>query len=376
MLKPQWCLDKAKRMRHLIVPSVDTQHWLDELKTRGWLEAGLGILTQEDGMKAIPITDSAPISTAQFWQGLPQIDIAREQNSVKNWTDLLDGDLYQKFKDYWPRAYEIIGDILIVKIEPEVHDYREDIAKAMLDRIPNVRLVCADNGVSGKFRVRDLSPVSSRDGSVGTLTKIRENGHNILIDPAKAYFSSRLSNERLGNLDSAIELAHQLNRKITICDPYAGVGPSLANLLWEDGLVDCVLAGDLNPEAVDLLEQNIDNYVRKRPNEINCTVKCQDARLWAKESEYQHTVDFLLVNLPHQTIEHIEDLLPLIKRKKPSLIRGWAIIDRDDLPRVKEKLSNLFLHHGATNLQLTCQEIKGFSATKVFIRIESSQTFV
>ena len=362
-------------MRHLIVPSVDTQHWLDELKTRGWLEAGLGILTHEDGMKAIPIADLAPISTDQFWQDLSHIDIVREQESVKNWTDLLDEKLYQEFKDYWPRAYEIIGDILIVKIEPEVYDHSEEIGKAMLNRIPNIRLVCADNGVSGKFRVRDLLPVSSRDGSIDTLTKIRENGNNILIDPSKSYFSSRLSNERRGNLDSARELAVQLNRKITICDPYAGVGPSLANLLCEDGLVDTILAGDLNPQAVDLLEQNIDHFRKKKTDEIILTVKCQDARLWAKESEYQHTVDFLLVNLPHQTIEHMGDLLPLMRRKTPSLIRGWAIIDRDDLPGVNDKLTNILLHHGATNIQLICQEIKGFSATKIFIRIESSQTF-
>lgn len=363
-------------MRHLIVPSVDTQHWLHELKTRGWLEGGLGILTQEDGMKAIPLTDLAPISTDQFWQDLSHIDIARKQDTVKNWTDLLDGELYQKFKDYWPRAYEIIGDILIVKIEPEVYPHREEIGKAMLDRIPNVRLVCADNGVSGEFRVRDLLPVSSRDGSIDTLTKIRENGYNILIDPTEAYFSSRLSNERRGNLISAIELANQLNRKITVCDPYAGVGPSLANLLCEDGLVDTIFAGDLNPKAVNLLEQNIDHYLKKSSGEINRILKCQDARIWAKDSEYQHTVDFLLVNLPHQTIDHLEDLLPLMKRKTPSLIRGWAIIDRDDLSGVKDKLSNLFLRHGVTNLQFDCREIKGFSATKIFVRIESSQTFL
>ena len=363
-------------MRHLIVPSVDTQHWLDELKTRGWLEAGVGILTQKDGMKAIPLADIAPSSTDQFWRDLSHIDIVREQESVKNWTDLLDEKLYQEFKGYWPRAYEIIGDILIVKIEPEVYDHREEIGKAMLKRISNIRLVCADNGVSGLFRVRDLLPVSSRDGSTDTLTKIRENGNNILIDPTKSYFSSRLSNERRGNLDSAIDLSHQLNRKITICDPYAGVGPSLANLLCEDGLVDTILAGDLNPQAVDLLEQNINHFRKKKTDEIIVTVKCQDARLWAKESEYQHTVDFLLVNLPHQTIEHMEDLLPLMKRETPSLIRGWAIINRDDLPGVNDKLTNLLLDHGAANLRLICQEIKSFSASKIFIRIVSSQTFI
>tara|TARA_B100000003_G_scaffold203584_1_gene214323 strand:+ start:372 stop:1502 length:1131 start_codon:yes stop_codon:yes gene_type:complete len=376
MLKPQWCLDRAKRMRHLIVPSVETQHWLDEIKSRGWLEIGLGILSKEEGMKAIPLNDIAPISTDPFWQNLPHLEIIREHNSIKHWTDLLDRELYQSLQDYWPRAYEIIGDILIVKIETEVYEYREDIAKAMLDRIPNVRLVCADNGVTGEFRVRNLLPIYSRDDSTETLTKIRENGHNILIDPTKAYFSSRLSTERLGNLNSAKKLAESLNRRLLICDPYAGVGPSLANLLSEDNLVDTVLAGDLNPQAVELLEQNIEHYLKKSADEINQVVLCQDAREWAKDSEYQNSVDLLLVNLPHSTLEHIEDLLPLMKRETISLIRGWAIIERNEQSSVEDKLTNLFLHHGATDLQLTCREIKGFSATKIFIRIESWQTFV
>ena len=363
-------------MRHLIVPSVDTQHWLNELKSRGWLENGLGILTQEDGMKAIPLNETAPISTDVFWQNLPHTEMIREQESIKHWTDLLDRELYQSFKDYWPRAYEIIGDILIVKLEPEVYEYREDIAQAMLERTPNVRLVCADNGVYGEFRVRSLLPLSSRDGSTETLTRIRENGKNILIDPTKAYFSSRLSNERLGNLTSAKELANQLNRKITICDPYAGVGPSLANLVCEDGLVDSVLAGDLNSQAVELLEQNLERYLNKSGEEINQVIQCQDARDWAKDSQYQHSVDLLLVNLPHSTLDHIEDLLPLMRRQTLSLIRGWAIIERDELSEAEESMNRLLVNHGATDLQLSCQEVKGFSATKIFIRIESWQTFV
>ena len=363
-------------MRHLIVPSVDTQHWLNELKSREWLENGIGILTQEDGMKAIPLNESAPISADEFWQNLPHVEIIREHNSIKHWTDLLDRKLYHSLKDYWPRAYEIIGDILIVELEPEVVEHQADIAQAMLERTPNVRLVCADNGVSGEFRVRSLSPLSSRDGSTETLTRIRENGQNILIDPTKAYYSSRLSNERLGNLASARELARQLKRKITICDPYAGVGPSLANLISEEGLVDSVLAGDLNPQAVELLEQNLEHYLNKSTEEINQVIRCQDARDWAKDSDHQHSVDLLLVNLPHSTLEHIEDLLPLMKRETLSLIRGWAIIERDKLPQVEESLNHLLLRHGATELQLSCHEVKGFSATKVFTRIETWQTFV
>ena len=104
-------------MRHLIVPSVATQHWLDEIKSRDWLEFGIGVLTMENGMKAIPLNNMAPVSTDQIWQSLAHIEIVRDQESVKHWTDLLDRDLYQSLKDYWPRAYEVIGDIIILKLE-------------------------------------------------------------------------------------------------------------------------------------------------------------------------------------------------------------------------------------------------------------------
>tara|TARA_B100000945_G_scaffold316875_1_gene318635 strand:- start:1155 stop:2285 length:1131 start_codon:yes stop_codon:yes gene_type:complete len=376
MLKPQWCLDRAKRMRHLIVPSADTQYWLDTIKSNGWIESGLGILSLDDGMKAIPLSKTAPEEGDSYWQNLPLIELRREDKSAKHWTDLLDRELYDSLEEHWPRAYEIIGDVLIVKLEEEVYSHKKTIAEAMLEQIPNVRIVCADNGVEGEFRVRNLSPILSRDGSNETLTTIRENGQRILIDPTKSYFSSRLSTERQGNLAAAKQLSETVGRKITVCDPYAGVGPSMAGLLNNHELFDSVLVGDLNPQAVELLTKNIEHYLARGNSQINATILCQDARLWKDDPKFIDAVDFLLVNLPHETLNHLTDLLPLMRKGTPSLIRGWAIIDRGAESSVQDDIESLLLKNGATNLELTCQEIKGFSATKIFVRIESWQTFV
>ena len=363
-------------MRHLIVPSADTQYWLDTIKSNGWIESGLGILSLDDGMKAIPLNKTAPEEIDSIWQNLSLIELPREDKSAKHWTDLLDRELYDSLEEHWPRAYEIIGDVLIVKLEEEVYSHRKAIAEAMLEQIPNVRIICADNGVEGEFRVRSLSPILSRDGSNETLTTIRENGQQILIDPTKSYFSSRLSNERQGNLAAAKQLSSTVGRKITVCDPYAGVGPSMACLLNNHELIDSVLVGDLNPQAVGLLTQNIENYLARVDSRINATILCQDARIWKDDSKFMGAVDFLLVNLPHETLNHLSDLLPLMRKGTLSLIRGWAIIDRGVESSVQEELEALLLSKGATNLELTCQEIKGFSATKIFVRIESWQTFV
>ena len=362
-------------MRHLIVPSVDTQHWLEVLKTNNWLVSGLGVVTVEGGKKGLPVIENAPQEEDPIWSGLTHQAIPREVNNIKHWSDLLERGLYQQFEQYWPRSYEMVGDVLIVRLEDEIKQHQYQIAKAMLDHISSARIICADNGVTGEFRVRDISPILSRNDNLSTLTKIRENGHNIIIDPAKAYFSSRLSTEREGNVAAAKELSNLLNRPITISDPYAGVGPALPSLIATEGLVEAIFAGDLNPEAVELLTDNINSLVNKSNYDFDNRVMCMDAREWRKDETLTNSTDLLLVNLPHDTIEHLGDLFPLMRKGTKSLIRGWAIVERQDLEGVRKIIEKKLIQYGASEISLACKEIKGFSASKIFIRIESWQIF-
>ena len=362
-------------MRHLIVPSVDTQHWLGVLKANNWLVSGLGVVTVEGGEKGLPLSENAPQEDDPIWSGLPHQAIPREVNNIKHWSDLLERDLYQQFEQYWPRSYEMVGDVLIVRLEDEIKRHQYQIAKAMLDHISSARVICADNGVTGKYRVRDISPILSRNDNLSTLTKIRENGHNITIDPAKAYFSSRLSTEREGNVVAAIELSDMLSRPITISDPYAGVGPALPGLITTQGLVEAIFAGDLNPDAVELLKYNLESMVNKSNYSFDNQVMCMDARDWQNDENLTDSTDLLLANLPHDTIEHLVDLFPLMRKGSKSLIRGWAIIERQDIEIVRQMIEEKLTQNGAREILLNCKEIKGFSATKIFIRIESWQIF-
>ena len=103
-------------MRHLIVPSVDTQHWLEVLKTNNWLVSGLGVVTIETGEKGLPLAEHAPQEDDSIWSGLAHVLMAREGNKIKHWSDLLDRELYQQFEQYWPRSYEMVGDVLILSL--------------------------------------------------------------------------------------------------------------------------------------------------------------------------------------------------------------------------------------------------------------------
>ena len=363
-------------MRHLRVPSAQTQQWLEFCRSRVWLHSGAGVLSLEDGLKGIPLSDDAPSIKDKHWAGNTIFSAEGIKKGPEHWSEHLSANVLEEIGDELPNSYEVQGDILIVKLEQEVRKYGKAIAEAMLKQLPSVRLVCADNGVIGKFRVRDLQPLCSRNDNISTVTQIRENGMTISTDPAKVYFSARLSKEREDNLSAAKELRNKLSRPLRICDPYAGVGPSLASLLREKNLVSECFAGDLNPDAFELLNTNIANFTSKLETPLTTLMlRNIDARNWIEELQNQSKIDFLLVNLPHHSLEHLPKLLPLLSKNHSTVIRGWAIIDRASLSNQNEELTSMIELAGGSVESINCSEVKGFSSSKIFMRFESWQTF-
>jgi len=366
-------------MRHLSVPSAQTQQWLDTCRTQHWSSNEAGVTHLGDGRNAIPLNDSAPHETDEIWEKNPHLEIETQPKGPTHWLDHIDEELADKHREDWPRSYEIQGDVLIVKIEETVCDYGEMIADAMLTQLPNLRLVCADMGVKGEFRVRELHPLASRDGTLETRTRIRESGYLLWVDPSKVYFSARLSNERIETLASAKLLRGKLGRPLVVCDPYAGVGPSMGALLNETGLLQGYLVGDLNPDAAELLSLNLDYLASRRKDEQGnpapplhpTELHCRDALDWAHDAKNLNQTDLLLVNLPHHSIEHIEALLPLLKRNQTTVLRGWAIVERSERKENEEAIHRAISSANGTVEQFTFKEVKGFSTTKSFMCFEA-----
>jgi tRNA G37 N-methylase Trm5 len=378
ILKPPLRLDGASIMRHLSVPSAQTQQWLERCRSEKWLAEHTGVSALADGNKAIPLNDSAPQAGDECWMGNALVDLEAKGKPPSHWTEHLDCELYEAHKDDWPKAYETQGDVLIVKIEDGLWDYAEMMADAMLTQLPNIRLVCADLGVHGDFRVRDLHPLATRDGSVETRTRIRENGYLLWVDASKVYFSARLANERLETLATAKRLAARLNRGIVVADPYAGVGPSMGALLGEADLLTGYHAGDLNPDAVELLSANLAQLAAKRktidgndaPMIHPATVVCSDATTWADDETLKGSCDLLLVNLPHDSIEHLPLVLPLLRSNQTSVLRGWAIVERALEAESQQRIEAAIAQAGARIETIVLDEVKGFSASKSFMCFE------
>ena len=366
-------------MRHLSVPSAQTQHWLERCRSEKWLAEHTGVTSLRGGNKAIPLNQTAPPEGDAAWLGNALIVLAAKEKAPSHWTEHFDAELLKHHKDDLPKAYETQGDVLIVKIEESVWHLAEMIADAMLTQLPSIRLICADLGVQGDFRVRNLEPLASRDGSTETMTRIKENGYFLWVDASKVYFSARLSNERTGTLQSAKKLKQRLARPLVVADPYAGVGPSMGALLSEPSLIKGYYAGDLNPDAVELLQANLTYLAGRRKTETGepapalapSRVMCADATQWKTNPRLCNSSDLLLVNLPHDSVEHLPHLLPLLRTGQTSLLRGWAIIDRANEATEKNKIESAIIEAGGTIESLEFEEVKGFSASKSFMCFEA-----
>tara|TARA_B100000459_G_scaffold147291_1_gene116287 strand:+ start:1451 stop:2569 length:1119 start_codon:yes stop_codon:yes gene_type:complete len=366
-------------MRHLSVPSAQTQQWLEICRTHNWHSKEVGISRLEGGLNAIPLNDSAPNESDSVWGGNKHIVLEVQLKGPTHWLEHIEQELKEAYIDDWPRSYEVQGDVLIVKIEEAVWDFGEMIADAMLTQLPSIRLVCADQGVHGEFRVRKLHPLATRDGSLDTKTRVKEHGNLLWVDPSKAYFSSRLSNQRIETLATAKRLHKRLGRSIVVADPYAGIGPSMGVLLSEPALICGYLLGDLNPDAVELLALNIDYFSSRRKGTEGvplqplqpAKIHCKDAFEWAEDSSNCGQCDLVLVNLPHQSISHLAALLPLLRRDQTSVIRGWAIIERSQHEECERTIVETISSKGGTIEELSFTEVKGFSTTKSFMCFEA-----
>ena len=367
ILKPPRRLDSARAMRHLSVPRNQTQVWLERCRSKKWL-GDTGVILISDTQRGVPLNEHAPGDDDPFWEGLECVDVEPKTRGPMHWREHLSPSLQELPDNTWPSAFETQGDVLMLKLEEAAKPHAEAIAQAMLDHMPNLRIVCADEGVVGDFRVRDLQPLAWRGDHASTRTQVREHGFNVLVDPSEVYYSSRLSNQRLGTLEALRRFRQRVNRPLVVADPYAGVGPSLPLLLAEPNLLRGYLAGDLNPKAVVLLEENLNAWTEKRPTGYEpCIVVCRDARAWKDDTILARQADVVLVNLPHDSFEHLPDLFDLFQHQGLGFLRGWAIVERESVQSLVARLEGLVTEAGGRPSETDVAEIKGFSTTKCFV---------
>jgi tRNA (guanine37-N1)-methyltransferase len=217
---------------------------------------------------------------------------------VKTFAELLEDRLSPHLLASLPRSIDLVGDIAIIEILPELDAYKRIIGEAILETHKNVRTVLAKAGaISGTYRLREFSVIA---GEPKTETIHKEHGCQYYVDLAKAYFSSRLSYEHK-------RVASLIEEGETVIDMFAGVGSFAIQIAKAHENVK-VYAIDVNPDAVEFLKRNIRlNRVEGKVHPI-----LGDAKKVVEE-RLAGVADRVIMNLPEKAIEFVEAACTTIK---------------------------------------------------------------
>lgn len=143
-----------------------------------------------------------------------------------------------------PRGWFLLGEVIIVKIHPDLRAYEHLIGQALLDFYPRCCTVLADEGIAGPFR-EPLRRVIVGDR---TQTVHKENGVIFNLDARKVMFSP-------GNLMERIRMS-RLGKDEYVVDMFAGIGYFTLPMAVHSRPRK-VVAIELNPNAYHYLCQNI-----------------------------------------------------------------------------------------------------------------------
>ncbi|MGA7650248.1 MAG: methyltransferase domain-containing protein, partial [Thermoplasmata archaeon] len=190
-------------------------------------------------------------------------------------------------KDALPRSFDIVGDVVLIRLPDPLEPRKEAVGDALLRFVPGARLVGLDHGVHGPERRRRVERIA---GAGPWRTRHRENGVELEVDVERAYFSPRLAREHA-------RVAEDVRAGDRVYDLCCGVGPfsvTIAHL----GRAASVTAVDANPDAIALLRDTLARHP------FAGRVEAVRARL-EEFLPAASPVERVVLNLPHEGIKYL-----------------------------------------------------------------------
>jgi tRNA (guanine37-N1)-methyltransferase len=296
----------------LRVPRSQGEEVRIRLVTEGLLDSSREILKEGDDL-ILPLAPDRPAPVG--WGELVEREFAPFARSGPNdYRDLL--SFPPELQAELPRSFDVVGDIVLVRVPKSLEDRRAEIGTALLSFVPGARLVGADRGVRGPERRREVETIA---GQGPWRTRHRENGIELEVDLERAYFSPRLAREHA-------RVAEEVERGDGVYDLCCGVGPFSVTIA-RDARARAITAVDANPAAIELLRATLRRY------SFGPKVEAVEARLesFAPRAEARERV---ILNLPHEGIKY----LPSVARTVApgGRLYYYEVDARDELERRSE----------------------------------------
>ena len=158
----------------------------------------------------------------------------------------LDSLLTPKEADELISAFDQVGDIIIVRIPDLLLPKKKLIGETLLEQVKSAKSVFyQSSSVEGEFRTRNLELLA---GDAKTETEYKESGSRFIVDVRKAFFSPRLSSERM-------RIAKLVNDEEVVVNMFGGIG--MFSIIAAKNKKCSVYNIDINPDAANFCQKNI-----------------------------------------------------------------------------------------------------------------------
>lgn len=167
------------------------------------------------------------------------------QYKPKNFMEYLNDKIPESELEDIKKSFDIIGDIVILEIPPELENEKKIIGEAVLKFTKRKSVYYKKSKVQGVRRTRQLEFLAGTD-NLETVHK--EFGIRFKLNPSTVYFSPRLATERL-------RVVNEVKDNETIIDFFAGIGSFPISIAHVKNVK--IYSVDINPEAYKYVNENI-----------------------------------------------------------------------------------------------------------------------
>jgi len=263
--------------------------------------------------------------------------------------------LPEELKQELPTSYDVIGQILLIKLPQSLQHHKKRIGEALLQADTHIKTVCVIDPVRGELRTRTIDVVA---GEQKTTTIHREYGLEFCVDVQKTYFSSRLASERK-------RVASLVQPGETVVDMFAGVAP-FSIMIARYANPKIIYAVDKNREAIKLAKTNVrKNKVLDKIETIHGDAKDVRTLIPCK-------ADRVIMNLPFSAFHFLPYALTQIEEK--GVLHYYDILSEGMLT---ERIDEIKTIGRQNNIKLTTsrvRKIKTYAPREFYIGMDITAT--
>ena len=250
-----------------------------------------------------------------------------------------------------PNSYDIIGDIILIKLSEELLDFKRQIGEALLKKHPNIKTVYHTQSVQGEYRIREIQKIA---GKHQTTTTHKEHNLYFNVDVKKTYFSPRLATERK-------RIVTLVKSGEIIVDMFTGVAP-FSIMIAKYANPKIIYAIDKNKEAIHLAQQNI------RKNNVLDKIELINSDIKDISKKFPMKADRIIMNLPKTA--HLFFNCALYIGKKECIIHYYDILKEKEIPLKIKKLQTIAQQNNRILNTCTPRKIKTYAPREFYIGID------